>query len=165
MRWRSSYLGMCVVLQVSSFFFPQYFHIFEVFKFFGAFVLLNIFILVGLRARASLLQILLHAEVKGDTSFRAALCYFTDSRTSSADLRRVLLIKRKVAEHLTIMVLASLACLLYGLYRLGLLEDNERDFRWERKLENQPGIMFTIFRLVGVLAIFSGIRTFHVPAQ
>ena len=141
---------------------PEYYEIFEGIKFLGAFVLVAIFIIVGVRARASILEVLLRNGVQGDTSLRTAFGCGARSTVSSTSQRSVLTVKRKFAEYLVVMTIGLIATLTFGLLRLGVL-NGDKDYQWERKLEDQPGISFTLFRLVGALASVLAIRTFKIP--
>ena len=141
---------------------PEYYEIFEGIKFLGAFTLVAIFISVAIRARASILEVLLRSGVQGDTSLRAAFGCGAGSEISSTSQRSVLTVKRKFAEYFAVMTIGLVATLIFGLLKLGVL-NGDTDYQWERKVEDQPGVSFTVFRLVGVLAIVVAVRTFKVP--
>ena len=153
---------ICKVFQVIGFFIPKYYKVFESLKFFGGFLLEGMFIIVGLRARAALLEILTRGGVRGDTSLRAAFGCKAAPETPTTSQRSVLTVKRKFAEYITVMIFTLVATLVFGLLRLGVLTGND-DYHWEVKLEGEQNLSLVLFRLVGVMAIVVVIRTFKVP--
>lgn len=153
---------MSAVFQVIAFIIPEYYEILEGMKFIGAFLLVVVFIVVGMRARDEILEVLMRSGVEGDTSLRAAFGCGAASEISSTSQRSVLTVKRKFAEYFAVLTIAMFGTLIFGLLRLGAI-NGDGDYRWERKLEEQPGISFTLFRIIGFLAVVVAIRTFKVP--
>ena len=152
------------MLQLIAFIFPEYYELLEAIKFFGAFLIVGIFVVVALQARASILETLLRGAAKNDSSLCAAIGCGTANDESHPNQLSVLTVKRRFAEYLVVMTISMAATLSYGLVRVGLT-NGDRDYQWERKLEDQPGISFPLFRIVAMLTLIVSYRTFQIPPQ
>ena len=143
---------------------PRYYEVFEATKFLGASLLVAVFIIFQVRARASILEVLQQGGVEGDSFRGAAICCCAEPEIHSVQQRRIPTVKRKFAESFGIMSIGFVTSLAFGLLKIGLL-NGDTDYQWERKLEDQPGFSFTIYRLVGLVGIIVIVRTFNLPKR
>lgn len=140
---------------------PDSYTIFEAIKLFGAFILLSVYLVVSIRARNGILEVLTRSEVPGDISLRAAVAW-KYPKDLPASHRTILTTKRKFCEYYVTVSIGMVLTIIVGLLALGVF-DEETDHSWTLKVGEQPEIGFLAFKIIYVVAAIVLMRQFYVP--